>query len=248
MFFNIGIFLRSLILKSIKKLLYPFIYLKNVLQTKNISDIGIELQKSATRETSLYVKENMQFAHVVRSRKEVLDFAFDNTNIDGLKLEFGVFQGESLNYIASSNPEWFVYGFDSFDGLPESWGFGGHKGLFKVKSIPKVRKNVKLYKGLFKDSIITFLNNLRYSNTLSKISFLHIDVDLYSSTKTIFDLIGDLICEGTIIVFDDYFNYVNWQNNEFLAFQEFILSKSLTYNYLSYNEIGCSVAVLIQKK
>jgi len=43
-------------------------------------------------------------------------------------------------------------------------------------------------------------------------TFIHIDCDLYSST--IFDLWGNKIVEGTILVFDEYFNYPGWLHGE----------------------------------
>lgn len=78
-----------------------------------------------------------------------------------------------------------------------------------------------------------------------KISYLHIDSNLYSSAKTIFNFIGDRIVVGTIIVFDEYFNYPGWQNDEFKAFNEFIVENKLTYEYLTYNGNGEQVALKI---
>jgi len=81
------------------------------------------------------------------------------------------------------------------------------------------------------------------SNHAKPISFLHIDCDLYSSTKTIFDLLGDRLLPGTIIVFDEYFNYPSWKKHEYLAFSEFINNSTLNYEYLCYNKFHEQVAV-----
>ncbi len=64
------------------------------------------------------------------------------------------------------------------------------------------------------------------------VAFLHIDCDLYSSTKTVFDELTSNICEGTIIFFDEYFNYPDWKNNEYKAFLEFCNKYSVKYKYL----------------
>ena len=66
------------------------------------------------------------------------------------------------------------------------------------------------------------------------VAFIHVDCDLYSSTKTIFDHLGDRLQVGTIILFDEYFNYPNWRNHEFKAFQEFVAGHKIRYTYLAY--------------
>mgnify|MGYP003339266618 CR=1 FL=1 len=40
---------------------------------------------------------------------------------------------------------------------------------------------------------------------LKQISLLHVDSDLYSSAKIIFDNLNDYIVQGTIIVFDEFY-------------------------------------------
>ena len=48
------------------------------------------------------------------------DYAFDAAQLDGLILEFGVAQGASIRKLASMTDQ-VIHGFDSFQGLPESW-------------------------------------------------------------------------------------------------------------------------------
>lgn len=71
------------------------------------------------------------------------------------------------------------------------------------------------------------------------------DCDIYSSTKTIFEFCDDRIKKGTIIVFDEYFNYPNWQEHEFKAFQEFTKSNNIRYEYIGYVKEFEQVAVKI---
>jgi hypothetical protein len=54
--------------------------------------------------------------------------------------------------------------------------------------------------------------------------------------------------EGTVIVFDEYFNYPGWENHEFKAFQEFVEQTNLKYEYLAYNRRHEQVAVKITRK
>ena len=48
-----------------------------------------------------------------------------------------------------------------------------------------------------------------------------------------------------MIVFDEYFNYPNWQEHEYKAFQEYIGEEGRSYEYLAYCARGGSVAVRI---
>lgn len=149
--------------------------------------------------------------------------------IPGYNIEFGVFNGRSINKMSEivSNENWF--GFDSFEGLPEDWKLNDNNiqkiGTFKTK-IPKVNKNVKLVKGWFDVSLPDWIENHE-----KNISFLHIDSDLYSSCKIILDLLNDQIKKGTVIVFDELGNWIedksysNWENGEWKALNEWLLEK-----------------------
>jgi hypothetical protein len=66
-------------------------------------------------------------------------------------------------------------------------------------------------------------------------AFLHVDCDLYSSTKTILESLSDRIVAGTVIVFDEYFNYPNWRSHEHKAFREFVAAKRAAFRYIGYS-------------
>jgi hypothetical protein len=53
------------------------------------------------------------------------------------------------------------------------------------------------------------------------------------------------IASGTVIVFDEYFNYPNWQQHEYRAFQEFVKDFNIKYEYIAYCRRGYSVGVVI---
>ncbi len=204
------------------------------------NNIEIQLQKKATSTTCNYIYENLRTAKALKSKFEVIDYALKKvSNIEGPFMEFGVYKGLTINYIAKNIPKKNVYGFDSFVGLPEDWREGFSKGMFKVKKLPKIKNNITLIKGFFKDSIPSFLGN----HTISFIPFLHIDCDLYSSCDTIFKALEEFMCPGTVIVFDEYFNFPGWEKDEFLAFKEFIQRKKINYRYLAYNKFHEQVCV-----
>jgi hypothetical protein len=73
------------------------------------------------------------------------------------------------------------------------------------------------------------------------------DADLYSSTKTVFDLMADRIVPGTVIVFDEYFNYPGWRQGEYRAFQELAAGRKLNFEFIGYCDTGEQVAVRIMK-
>ena len=77
--------------------------------------------------------------------------------------------------------------------------------------------------------------------------FFHMDADLYSSTRTVLDLLADRVVPGTVLQFDEYFNYPGWQSGEYRAFQEFVTAHGVTYDYLGYTAgDGEQVAVKIR--
>jgi hypothetical protein len=161
---------------------------------------------------------------------------------DGLFLEFGVYKGNSINRLAGLKPGAVFHGFDSFVGLPETWTLGAKKGEFDVGGkLPAVRKNVRLVKGFFDETLAPFLA----TNQNATIRFMHVDCDLYSSTKTTLSQTRRLLAPGSIIVFDEFINYQDWKNGEFKAFMEFVTEADVKFEYLAYVRAGSQVAVRI---
>ena len=143
----------------------------------------------------------------------------------GLFLEFGVFQGTSIRYMANKFVDRTIHGFDSFEGLPEKWERGGgnfDKGHFAVQNLPDVPTNVVLHKGWFHETLPDITETLRKEG----LALIHIDCDLYSSTVTVFKHLKPFILSGTIIVFDELLNYPGYQNHELLAFWELLHSNN----------------------
>ncbi len=73
--------------------------------------------------------------------------------------------------------------------------------------------------------------------------FLHIDCDIYDSTRVVFEHLENRLVPGSVIVFDEYFNYPGWQQHEFRAFQEFIARGNRTYDYIGFSAERGHVAV-----
>jgi hypothetical protein len=150
-----------------------------------------------------------------------------------LWLEFGVASGRTINYISGFTND-KVYGFDSFEGLPEKWRDGFDKGFFhRNGTLPEVNKNVVLIKGWFKDTLPSFMKKQNYK----KVSFLHIDADLYSSTKFILNNLKDHLDKDCVVVFDELVNYPGFDGDkgELKAFYEFIQENKVDYEWIGMN-------------
>lgn len=199
------------------------------------------LRKLSHESTIKFILENCPQATPCRTPRRLMDLALRRVEVDGAFLEFGVFKGASVNFLAKRLPHRRIHGFDSFEGLPEAWVHYGEKDFSLGGKLPRVRKNVRLHKGYFESTLPKWLNEHE-----EKVAFLHIDCDLYSSTRTVLDGLGDRIQPGTVIVFDDYFNFPNWENDGHRALQEFQRETNLRYEVLgfAYKELAILVEAL----
>lgn len=159
---------------------------------------------------------------------------------DGLWLEFGVCSGRTINLISNCTNN-KVYGFDSFFGLPEDWGNHQPKGSYDKKGIlPSVNENVELVVGLFQETLDDFLSKHPDEN----ISYLHLDADIYSSTKYVLDKLSDKIVSGTVISFDEIYNYPEYKDHEIKAWVEFCRSTKISSEWIvrtKYEQATCIV-------
>ena len=162
---------------------------------------------------------------------------------DGLWLEFGVWKGQTIDLISqyTDNP---VYGFDTFSGLDYEWSIAKEENMqsfdlggMPLKSVipidPDVRfgpsgterpfkDNVEFVVGLFENTLSDFL---RIKNR--KISFIHVDCDIYESAKTVLESCLGYIKDGCIVVFDQLVNYEGYKDHELKALSEFISESNL---------------------
>jgi hypothetical protein len=213
--------------------------------------INIDKPYTQSKDATQFVETHCENAKRLQSDAEVIRYASDSVTLKGAYLEFGVCTGKSINFIAALNPHNTIHGFDSFEGLPEDWVRGDRiwpKGSLAFKDshmIPPVHHNVRLYKGLFRDVLPEFKSNILKDDL---IAFLHIDCDLYSSTRDVFENLGDRLVPGSIIVFDELYNYPGSELHEWKAFQEFLTNRSLGVEFIAYNENHEQVAVKIINK
>jgi hypothetical protein len=197
-----------------------------------------EMKKLALQESVQYAQKHMRMAVGMESSREVLSSALRCVTVAGYYLEFGVYKGGTISFIAdqvgSSQP---VHGFDSFRGLEEAWS--GDSFSFDLEGrLPKVPGNVTLHPGLFADVLPGWIQQ-----NPGPAAFIHIDSDLYEPARCVFEHLQERIVPGTIIVFDEYFNYPNWQAHEFRAFAELVERCQIQYEYLAYARFQVAVKI-----
>jgi hypothetical protein len=204
-----------------------------------------DLQYRAKQQSLDYIAAYMGDALIFADRWDLLRYAAAEAPGRGLMLEFGVANGESLRHVAGAI-ERPLHGFDSFEGLPENWsGTFERKGKFSRQGqLPAVPPSVTLHKGWFDASLPPFLA----AHPDEPAAFIHVDCDIYSSTATVFRLVGPRLRPGSVIVFDEYFNYPNWQRHEWRAFQEFVRDTGFSYAYLGFAQKNGHVAVRLGER
>ena len=154
-------------------------------------------------------------------------------------LEFGVFEGASINFIArklrSMDPGALVFGFDSFRGLPEAWrsnsdvpgGLTFASGSFALEKEPEVEGNVRLVRGWFNETLPAFLAGLAAGsgNRDPWVQLLHVDCDLYSSALEVLRALAPFFRPRSIIIFDELVNFPHFESQELRALYDFFQDK-----------------------
>lgn len=204
-------------------------------------DIAYALDRWATSTTAEFVARDLPAARTFDHPHETLRWALTQAPADGLALEFGVWSGTTLNIIAPTRPRGTVFGFDSFEGLPECWRTGFDTGMFTADQLPDV-PGAELVVGWFDDVLPGWA-----AEHPEPIAILHLDADLYSSTTTVLDHVGDRLVEGSIVVFDEYFNYPGWYDHEHKAWVEFVERTGIRFTYEAYTRDNEQVVVRIGK-
>jgi hypothetical protein len=197
----------------------------------------------ALNESAQFTIDHMPEAKSFSDCWEYRRWVLEKATSHGTYLEFGVADGSTLDFFARLRPDCQFFGFDSFIGLPEFWKDGFDEGRFAQTRLPDVPKNVELIKGWFSVTIPPFVN--RVDTPAKDIAFIHVDCDLYSSTRDVLEGCYAGLRPGTIIAFDEYFNYPGWMAHEHKAWCEFAIDRGITYRYIAYVENANQVAIEI---
>lgn len=119
-------------------------------------------------------------------------------HLTGDTAELGVYEGGMSRHIALNNNNAIHHAYDTFEGMPEDDVFlkGHHKGDFpvdfdyvlEVLNLP----NIRIHKGFFPHTAVE-----------AQFKFVHIDVDIYQSTRAGLGFFVPRMVKGGIIVMDD---------------------------------------------
>ena len=170
--------------------------------------------------------------------------------VQGDIVEFGVYTGRSLALLSYYHetfkqtihgnvvPRRLVVGLNSFSGLPQNTHERWPEGLFRVNHSyhPTIAKGEVVTPERVRDFFAAcdlprpliisdyFKNIAREVNTATdKVALIHIDCDLYESTLEALNLVRPKIQDGSVILFDDWFNFrASRDEGEQKAFLEFL--------------------------
>jgi len=157
----------------------------------------------------------------------------------GTMLEFGTNNGGSLHYFASRLPATMKFvGFDCFEGIPEAWdglpassikGYGMPAQLWSDdpalkeqvlaefrrtgKFPPPPQPNVRIEEGLFSEALTRYLKD----GWPSDLRLVHMDADIYISTRPVLDTLLGPLRYRYLVLFDEFYSV----NHEFRAWREF---------------------------
>jgi O-methyltransferase len=141
--------------------------------------------------------------------------------IPGDIAEVGSFEGVSAKLLASTDRRRTLHIFDTFEGLPapserDSKGF--YRGQYQA-SEAEVRTylkdfDVRIYKGFFPATAGPI--------TDKTFAFVHLDVDLYESTKACLEFFYPRMAAGGIILTHDY---AAREEGVYRAFKDFFVEK-----------------------
>ena len=132
-----------------------------------------------------------------------------------------------------------VYGFDTFEDLPEDWHDKKTGTYSSDGNVPKI-KGGKFIVGKFEDTLPGF-----FAEDRPKASIINFDADLYSSTICALNFAKPVMDEHTILIFDEFIMNNKWEQDEYKALEEFCSNNDYTYEVLAISFFTKQVAVKI---
>lgn len=166
------------------------------------------------------------YKNIKSQLRENLVYKNKNFLQDKLFMEFGVNEGTSLlefyNLYTKHGVSKNFFGFDSFVGLPKEsvdvnspWKTGKFSCNGKINPELLNKDDITIYGGWFSNTL--FGNNDLQNKTRNKKIGIHIDCDIYTSTTQVLDflLTNNLLCDGSILIYDDWGSFLMNGMNEY---------------------------------
>ena len=140
----------------------------------------------------------------------------------GLVLDFGVMSGDSTLLLAEALEGDLrnVWGFDAFEGIRDPWSKTDRPpGSMSLQGIAPHwlvdHPKVELVVGWVEDTLSEFLRL-----NPGPVGMIHLDLDVYGPTHFVLSTVKPLLQRGGVLIFDDFFGFVGWQNHSARAFFE----------------------------
>jgi len=127
----------------------------------------------------------------------------ETEDVPGVIAEIGTYQGATASIMREETLK-PIYTFDTFEGFPDVL----HETDAKSYFVGDCKAPIEIAKELLKDKDIEIIRG-EFPNTSEilkgkKFSFVHIDVDIYVSTKNAINFFKDKMNKGGIILIHDY--------------------------------------------
>ena len=230
-----------ILFRDLFKKIYGYLYWKYRYKINRIYSIifsSIKKEREKNKKFLLSIKNLNHYKFLTYWNNH---FKHLSTNdVKGDIVECGVGNGQSLSYILFNltyNEKHFnrrYIGFDSFEGFPEpsvedksprnpkkgDWKYVNEE--FVISNLNDLGfeerhyKKIKFIKGFYEKTFQQEKDNI------TKISLLHIDCDLYSSTRISLETWFDKVEKNGIIVFDEYLNASFYFPGALKAIDEFL--------------------------
>jgi hypothetical protein len=155
-----------------------------------------------------------------------LDHGLSLARDAGPVVELGVRFGTSLRFLAARVAPDRVHGFDSFEGLPTEWQQLARGSYSTRGSLPEVPPNAQLHPGWFENTLADFAG--------PQLRLLHVDCDVYASTRLALDRLAPRLDSGSVIVFDDYLCNPQWRQDEHRAWTEAARAHGWRHRYCAF--------------
>ena len=181
-----------------------------------LKDIRVPAQFEAAASSAAWLHEHADRAPNYARRPELLQALVPLVPAGGDFAEFGVFKGAVTWLMRPQFPDRAYHAFDSWLGVPEAMSLAVSKFAFDLGgAVPDLPPDTTTHAGWFEDTIPKWRQQFD-----APIAFAYIDCDLYESVCTVLEGLADRVRHGTILVFDDWYNFPNWQAHSVKATKE----------------------------
>jgi Methyltransferase domain len=182
------------------------------------SNIRLASQMRAATTSAEWLHKNADRTPTYARRNQMLEASFPSIPAEGDLAEFGVFTGAITRFVRPRFADRRYHAFDSWRGVPEAMGLAVNKFGFDLGGVvPKLPPDTTIHAGWFHETIPKWREQFD-----APIAFAYIDCDLYESVCTVLEGLTDRILPGTILAFDDWYNFPNWEEHSLKASREWM--------------------------